>query len=90
MQEMYATVVSRCMEITKHDKDTKIFMKIRGEYIIHSTLEKYGHPTVKYHSDKESPELFIPPNSTDRTHLKGQNCGTATHTVALLPGKEIT
>ena len=30
MQEMYATVVSRCMEISKHDKDTKIFMKIRG------------------------------------------------------------
>eukprot|EP00957_Ditylum_brightwellii_P125540 9569164-Ditylum_brightwellii.AAC.1 len=93
----------------------KDIMKIGGEYIMHSTLEKYGHPTVKYHSDKivychhliaiscvpvysvkvnclkkESPELFIPPNSTDGTHVKGCDCETATHTVALLPGKEIT
>ena len=52
MQEMYATVVSRCMEISKHDKDTKIFMKIRGEYITLHTLEKYGHHAAKYHSDK--------------------------------------
>ena len=52
MQEMYATVVSRCMEISKHDKDIKIFMNIRGDYITLRTLEKYGHPTAKYHSDK--------------------------------------
>ena len=52
MQEMYATVVSRCMEIAKHDKDTKIFMQIRRECITHHTLEKYGHPAAKYHSDK--------------------------------------
>ena len=81
---------------------------------MHCTLEKYGHPVAKYHSDKvvycnrltaiscalgysvwvdclkkESPELFIPPNSTDGIHLKGRDCGTATDTVTLLPGKEI-
>eukprot|EP00957_Ditylum_brightwellii_P187850 14302697-Ditylum_brightwellii.AAC.1 len=48
----YATVVSRCMEIAKHDKETKIFMKIRGKYIMHSTLKKSGHPAAKYHSNK--------------------------------------
>eukprot|EP00957_Ditylum_brightwellii_P073028 5549299-Ditylum_brightwellii.AAC.1 len=39
---------------------------------------------------KQLPELFIPPNSIDGTHLKGHDLGTATHTVALLQGKEIT
>ena len=38
MQDMHATVVSRCMEIVKYDKDTKIFMKIRVEYITLHTL----------------------------------------------------
>eukprot|EP00957_Ditylum_brightwellii_P194040 14777726-Ditylum_brightwellii.AAC.1 len=90
-------------------------MKFRGECITHRTLEKYGHPTAKYHGVKvvycnciiaisyvpgysvqvdclkrKSPELFIPPNSTDGTHLKGHKCGTATHTVAIIPGKEIS
>ena len=111
-QDMYAIVVSKCMEITKHDKETKVFMKIRGGYIAHCTLEKSGHPAAKYHNNKvvhcnlliaiscvsgysvrvdclknQSPELFIPPNSTDGTHLKGHDCGTATHTVAILSGK---
>eukprot|EP00957_Ditylum_brightwellii_P095914 7307855-Ditylum_brightwellii.AAC.1 len=40
------------MEIAKRGKDTKIFMKIRGEYIIYCTLEKSGHPAAKYHSDE--------------------------------------
>eukprot|EP00957_Ditylum_brightwellii_P025351 1917442-Ditylum_brightwellii.AAC.1 len=31
-----------------------------------------------------------PPNSTDGAHLKGCDHDTATHTVALLPGTEIT
>eukprot|EP00957_Ditylum_brightwellii_P212299 15367171-Ditylum_brightwellii.AAC.1 len=113
--EMYATAVSRYMEIAKHDKDTKIFMKIRRECITLRILEKYGHLAAKYHNakvvycnrlvavscvpgfsvqvdhlKKKSPELFIPPNSTDGTHLKGSDCGTTTHTVVLLPGKEIT
>jgi hypothetical protein len=52
MQDIYVTVVSRCMEIAKHGKDKKMFMKIRGEYITLCTLEKYGHPAAKYHSDK--------------------------------------
>eukprot|EP00957_Ditylum_brightwellii_P015663 1181918-Ditylum_brightwellii.AAC.1 len=36
--------------------------------------------------EKESPELFISPNSTVGAHLKGRDCDTATHTVAVLPG----
>eukprot|EP00957_Ditylum_brightwellii_P203873 15336613-Ditylum_brightwellii.AAC.1 len=103
------------MEIAKHDKDTKIFIKIKGGCITHCTLEKHGHPAAKYHSDKvaycncliaifcvpgysvcvdylkrETPELFILPNSTDGIHLKGHDCGTVTHTVTLLPGKGMT
>jgi hypothetical protein len=37
----------------------------------------------------ETPELFILPNSTDGTHLKWCDHGTATHTVVILPEKEI-
>eukprot|EP00957_Ditylum_brightwellii_P149004 11344851-Ditylum_brightwellii.AAC.1 len=86
------------MEIAKHDKGTKVFIKRRGKYITHRPLEKPGHPAAKYHSysvrvdclKKQSSELFIPPNSTDGTNLKGPDCSTATHTVAILSNKEIT
>eukprot|EP00957_Ditylum_brightwellii_P158357 12053290-Ditylum_brightwellii.AAC.1 len=49
-----------------------------------------GYSVQVDHLKKQSPKLSIPPNSTDGTHLKGRDHGTVTHTVAILPGKEIS
>eukprot|EP00957_Ditylum_brightwellii_P042963 3253975-Ditylum_brightwellii.AAC.1 len=94
MKEMYATVREYITHSTLEKYSHPAAKYHSDKVVYHNHLIAIscvpGNSVQVDCLKKESPELFITSNSTDGTHLKRHGHGTATHTVALLPGKEIT